>query len=214
MTIDINCCDFNNDYFHFTNKINLYHILNNGLLPSIGSASQMVRDEPNVSVSKGGKGIMGIINSFIYMFSTKVKISEIPEEYKKYFIEISDFTLNDSIPKNIVYKAMIRKLQDEIYFRVELGEEQLLRAKIGGLTGYDIKLPTAIDKSKLYVITDANNNLLSAYDVALHIYEITKSKDIFRTMHEDFFYMFENIDQQLSIDYDGNLSEENNKHLF
>ena len=69
MVIDIKECDLNNDYFHFSNKNNIYSILNNGLKPSIGVASKMVGDSPNVSVSKGAKGIIGIINSFIYMFS-------------------------------------------------------------------------------------------------------------------------------------------------
>lgn len=206
MSIDISSCDLNNDYFHFTNKANLYNILNNGLLPSVGVASQLVKDAPNVSVSKGGKGIMGIINSFIYVFCTKIKISEIPEEYKKYFFEIADFTSNDLIPKNIVYKAMIRKLQDEVYFRVELDEEQLEIAEFGGLTGYDIKLPIAIDKSKLNIITDTNNNVLSAYDIAFHIYEKTKNIDVFRIMHGDFFSLFEIIEQNQIMDYNSNFS--------
>ncbi len=193
MSININNCDLNNDYFHFTNKENIYSILNNGLLPSVGVASQLVGDEPNVSVSKGGKGIMGIINSFIHMFCTKMKISAIPEEYKKYFLEVPDFRLNSLIPKDIACKAMVRKLQDEIYLRVELDKEQLEKAKIGGLTGYDMKLPMEIDKSRLNVITDTNNNILSAYDVALYIYQKAKDIDIFRFMHEDFFFMFESM---------------------
>lgn len=200
MTIDINNCDFNNDYFHFTNRANIYNILNAGLRPLAGAASQLVGDEPNVSLSKGGKGIMGIINSFIYMFSKQMKISQIPEEYRKYFLEISDFISSDFIPKDIVCKAMIRKLQDEVYLRVDLEEEQLESANIGGLTGYDIKLPLAIDKSKIRVITNANNDVLSAYDVALHIYEKTKNIDIFRMMHEDFFFMFENLEAKLVMD--------------
>lgn len=202
MTININNCDLNNDYFHFSNRVNTYNILNNGLIPSIGAASQLVGDRPNISVSKGGKGIMGIINSFIYVFSTRIKISEIPEEYKKYFLEISDFKSNSLISKDIVCKAIIRKLKDEVYFKVDLDEVQIEKAKTGGLTGYDINLPMAIDKSKLSIITDDNNNVLSAYDVALHIYEKAKDIDIFRTMHGDFFYMFEIIEQKAIMDYD------------
>lgn len=201
MTININDCDLNKDYFHFSNRENVYNILNNGLIPSVGTASQLVGDGPNVSVSNGGKGIMGIINSFIYMFSTELKVSEIPEEYKKYFLEISDFQENSLINKDIVYQAMTRKLKDEVYFKVDLDESQLEKAKIGGLTGYDISLPMAIDKSKLSIITDDNNNVLSAYDVALHIYEKTKDIDVFRDAHGDFFYMFE-IDQKAITDYD------------
>ena len=81
MTIDIEKCDINNDYFHFTNKANVNSILNNGLIPTIGVASRLVNDRENVSVSKGGKGIMGIINSFIYKFYQGMRISDIPKEY-------------------------------------------------------------------------------------------------------------------------------------
>ena len=51
MTIDIEKCDINNDYFHFTNKANVNSILNNGLIPTIGVASRLVNDRENVSVS-------------------------------------------------------------------------------------------------------------------------------------------------------------------
>ena len=174
MTIDIQDCDINNDYFHFTNKSNVDSILNNGLIPTIGVASKLVNDRANVSVSKGGKGIMGIINSFIYKFYQEMKISDIPEDYKKYFLEIKNFELND-----------------EVYFRVKLNEEQLSNAKIGGLTGYDVNLPMKIDKSQLEIIIDENNKVLSAYDVAQYIYNKAKDIEVFRKMHNDFFYMFE-----------------------
>lgn len=191
MTIDIQDCDINNDYFHFTNKSNVDSILNNGLIPTIGVASKLVNDRANVSVSKGGKGIMGIINSFIYKFYQEMKISDIPEDYKKYFLEIKNFELNDFISKETACNAMIRKLKDEVYFRVKLNEEQLSNAKIGGLTGYDVNLPMKIDKSQLEIITDENNKVLSAYDVAQYIYNKAKNIEVFRNMHNDFFYMCE-----------------------
>ncbi|HJJ04556.1 MAG TPA: hypothetical protein OIM45_01525 [Clostridiaceae bacterium] len=191
MTIDIQDCDINNDYFHFTNKSNVDSILNNGLIPTIGVASKLVNDRANVSVSKGGKGIMGIINSFIYKFYQEMKISDIPEDYKKYFLEIKNFELNDFISKETACNAMIRKLKDEVYFRVKLNEEQLSNAKIGGLTGYDVNLPMKIDKSQLEIIIDENNKVLSAYDVAQYIYNKAKDIEVFRKMHNDFFYMFE-----------------------
>lgn len=201
MMIDIKDCDFNNAYFHFSKKTNIDSILNNGLFPSIGTASQLVEDCPNVSVSQGGKGIMGIINSFIYVFSTKIKISEIPEEYKKYFIEILDFNSDGPINKDIIYRAMIRKLQDEVYFQIELNEKQLEQAKIGGLTGFDIKLPMPIDKTKIKIITDSNHNVLSAYDVAFYIYQKTRNIDVFRFFHGDFFSMFETGKQNAIVDF-------------
>lgn len=189
--MNIKDCDLNNDFFHFTNRKNINSILNNGLIPKIGAASQLVNDRPNVSVSKGGKGIIGIINSFIYKFSNELKISEIPDEYKKYFSEISDFESNNMISKDFACKAMSRKLKEEVYFKVNLGKEQLDKANIGGLTGYDVNLPMKIDSNNIEIITDDNNKVLSAYDVAQYIYEKTKDKKVFRDMHSDFFDMFE-----------------------
>jgi len=190
VAININDCDINNDYFHFTNKANVNSILNSGLIPSVGTASKLVGDRANVSVSKGGKGIIGIINSFIFKFYG-LKVSEIPEEYKKYFVEISDLEEDTLISKDDACRAMIRKLKDEVYFRVELSDEEMKQAQIGGLTGYDINLPISIDKSKIDIITDSNNKVLSAYDIANNIYERAKNIDVIRNMHEDFFYMFE-----------------------
>lgn len=191
MTIDIEKCDINNDYFHFTNKANVNSILNNGLIPAIGVASKLVNDRENVSISKGGKGIMGIINSFIYKFYQEMRISDIPQDYYKYFLEISNFESNDDISKEIACRAMIRKLKDEVYFRVRLDKEQLAKAKIGGLTGYDVNLPIKIDNSNIDIVTDSNNKVLSAYDVAKYVYNRAKDIEVFRNMHNDFFYMFE-----------------------
>ena len=204
MTIDIKKCDLKEDYFHFTNRKNIDSILNNGLIPSVGVASEIVADEANVSVSKGGKGVMGIINSFIYKFEKELKTSQIPEEYKKYFKEISNFEEYNLISKENACKAMIRKLKDEVYFRVKLNESDLEQAKTGGFTGYDVKLHNGIDKSKLDVITDSNNKVLSAYEVAEYLYEKVKNIEVFREFHEDFFYMFEMKEQNNIKDNDFN----------
>ena len=200
MIVDIKNCDINNDYFHFSNRKNVDSILNNGLRPSVGTASKLVGDASNVSVSKGGKGIIGIINSFIYKFSRELKTSEIPEEYRKYFLEISDFELSNSISRDVACKAMARKLKDEVYFRVQLDEDEIAKAQIGGLTGYDVSLPMGIDKSKVDIITDSNETVLSAYDVARFVYERAKNIDVIRNMHEDFFYMFEMRGQDNSLE--------------
>lgn len=200
MIVDIKNCDINNDYFHFSNRKNVDSILNNGLRPSVGTASKLVGDASNVSVSKGGKGIIGIINSFIYKFSRELKTSEIPEEYRKYFLEISDFESSNSISRDVACKAMTRKLKDEVYFRVQLDEDEIAQAQIGGLTGYDISLPMGIDKSKVDIITDSNETVLSAYDVARFVYERAKNIDVIRNMHEDFFYMFEMRGQDNSLE--------------
>lgn len=195
MLVDINKCDINNDYFHFTNKANINSILNTGLKPSVGTASKLVDDRPNVSVSRGGKGIMGIINAFIIKFSG-LKVSEIPEEYKKYFQEISDFKSDILITKDEACKAMTRKLQEEVYFRVKITEEERKQAKVGELTQYDINLPMAIDNSKIDIITDSNHKVLSAYDVARNIYERAKNIQVIRNRHENFFHMFEMVKQE------------------
>lgn len=200
LVVDIKDCDMNNDYFHFTNKKNIDSILNNGLIPSIGTASQLVNDRPNVSVSKGGKGIMGIINSFIYKFSNELKVCDIPEEFKKYFEEISNFQNNNMIGADIACKAMIRKLKDEVYFRVRLEDKQIEDAKIGGLTGFDVNLPMAIDKSNLDIVVGSDNKILTAYDVAKNVYERAKNIDVFRNMHPGFFYMFEGKSHRKSTD--------------
>ena len=190
MNIDIKKCDFNNDYFHFTNKANVNSIMQEGLKAQIGVASKLVGDRANVSVSKGGKGIMGIINSFIYKFYMGLRIKDIPEEYRKYFLEIENFNINDDISREIACKAMHRKLEDEVYFRVGISKTQLESAKIGGLTGYDVNLPNDIDKDNIEIVTN-NNKVLNAYEVARYVYEKAKDKEIFRKMHNDFFYMFE-----------------------
>ena len=197
MIVDIKKCDINNDYFHFTNKRNIDSILNNGLIPQVGTASKLVDDRANVSISKGGKGIMGIINSFIFKFENEMKISDIPEEYRKYFTEIDDFTQSGNINTDIACKAMRRKLSDEVYFRVIPTEEQLKNAKIGGFTGYDVNLPDAIGNHQIDIVTDSNNKVLSALDVARYVYEKARDIEEFREMHPGFFHMFELDEKQI-----------------
>ena len=190
ITIDVKDCDLTNGFYHFTSITNAESILDNGLQPSIGPASRMVGDRENVSVSQGGKGIMGIISSFIYECK-EMRISEIPEEFKRYFSDdIVDFTSDDVVGLDLACRAMVRKLKGEVYFNVELDDSMLEKAEIGGLTGYDIKLPMGVDKSKVRLVTDSGK-VISAYGFVKSIYERAKDVDIFREMHEDFFYMFE-----------------------
>lgn len=197
--IDVNECDLNEDYFHFTNVANIGSILNTGLLPSVGTASKMVGDRPNVSLSKGAKGIMGIINSFIYMFKV-MKVNEIPNEFRKYFIDdISDFTTNELVGLDLACRAVARKLNDEVYFKVNLDESVIEKeAVISGLTEFDIKLPIAIDKSNLQLVA-SEGEMITAFDFAKFIYEKAKDFDIFREMDEDFFHMFEMDQTDLSL---------------
>ena len=68
--IKLSECDLNEGYYHFTNVKNIESILNNGLEARIGTASKMVNDRPNVSLSQGGKGVFGIINSFLFLIKS------------------------------------------------------------------------------------------------------------------------------------------------
>ena len=189
--VDINQCDLNEDYFHFTNRENVNSILINGLIPQVGVASQLVGDRPNVSISKGGKGIMGIITSFLFKFENEMQISDIPQEYRKYFPEITDFSQERPISKALACRAMQRKLNDEVYFRVIPTNEQLERAKIGGVTGYDVNLSDAISRDQVSIVTGPDNRVISALDVARFVFERAKDIAIIREMHPNFFEMFE-----------------------
>ena len=191
MYIDINDIDLNNDYFHFSNIENVDSILSSGLKPSMGTASQIVGDRENISVSKGAKGIMGIIGSFVYKFS-EMKICDIPSEYHKYFPEITDFSSEKVIGKDLACNGIIKKLKDEVYFKVDLDESVLDMndIRIGGFSGYDINIPNSIDRLNAKLITN-NGKKLSAFDFSYVIYNKAKDISIFREMHEDFFFMFE-----------------------
>lgn len=189
MNIDINSVDLNEDYFHFTNIKNVEGILKEGLKPMVGAASEMINDRPNVSISKGAKGIMGTVNSFVFMFANR-SIANIPEDFRRYFPEIDDFSSKELVEKELACRAMERKLKEEVYFKINVKEEELTEARIGGFTGFDINLPHCIDKSKLELVTQ-NDNVMSAYDICSFIYEKTKNIEIFREMNEDFFYMMD-----------------------
>ncbi len=88
--VNIKDIDLNNSFFHFTTKENIDLIEQEGLKAQIGDASKMKTEEKaRVYMSKGGKGILGIKNSFIHEFK-KLRICDIPIEYRKYF-QIKDF---------------------------------------------------------------------------------------------------------------------------
>lgn len=190
MYIDKEKCDLKNDYFHFTNKDNVNGIIRNGLLLSKGAASKIKNHESNVSVSKGAKGILGILNSFIFVFS-ELKCNEVPEEFRKYFDGVN-FNSNSTVGLENACTAISNKLKDEVYFKVDLEEEQLERAHVGGFgAAYDIRLSEDVDKSKVHLVTDSDLNILSAYDFASYIYDKTESIDIYRKMNSEFYYMMD-----------------------
>ncbi|MBR6949568.1 MAG: hypothetical protein IKH54_05210 [Bacilli bacterium] len=190
MYIDKEKCDLKNDYFHFTNKDNVNGIIRNGLLLSKGAASKIKNHESNVSVSKGAKGILGILNSFIFVFS-ELKCNKVPEEFRKYFDGVN-FNSNSTVGLENACTAISNKLKDEVYFKVDLDEEQLERAHVGGFgAAYDIRLSEDVDKSKVHLVTDSDLNILSAYDFASYIYDKTESIDIYRKMNSEFYYMMD-----------------------
>lgn len=194
MNVDISSVDLNNDYFHFTNIKNVESILKEGLKPMVGDASKIINDRPNVSLSPGAKGIMGIINSFIFVIANK-PVSDIPEGFRKYFTEIDDFTSRKTVGKEITCNAMKRKLEEEVYLRVNISEDDLKTARDSAFLGFDINLPYGIDKSKIELITK-DGNVMSAYDVCKYIYDKAKDIEVFRDMHNDFFYMMDRDNPQ------------------
>ena len=121
--VDINDIDLNNSYFHFTNKDNLEQIISEGLKPKIGDASKMKKeDKPRVYMSKGGKGLIEIKNSFIYEFKN-LRVCDIPLEYRRYF-NIEDYSSQKQIDEKTLYDAMEKRFKDEIYFKVDAIEDE------------------------------------------------------------------------------------------
>ena len=119
--VDVSGIDLNNSYFHFTKRDNLGRISREGLKPQIGDASKMNKEEQSrVYLSQGGKGIIGIKNSFIHEFK-KLRICDIPEEYRKYF-DIKDYSSQEQVDEKKVYDAMEKRFKDEIYFQVSAKE--------------------------------------------------------------------------------------------
>lgn len=125
--------DVNKSYFHFTETKNLPSIEQYGLKAQVGDASQMVDDKPRVCLSKGGKGILGIKDSFIRKFK-ETRICDIPEGYKKYF-NITDFTSTKLIPPEVVYEGLQKRFEDETYLVVDAHEgEDFLKEEVHGMT--------------------------------------------------------------------------------
>ena len=116
-SVNIKDIDLNNSFFHFTTREKLEQINQEGLKAQIGGASKMKKEEKaRVYMSKGGKGILGIKNSFIREFK-KLRICDIPLEYRKYF-EIKDFSSEELVQENDVFSAMEKRFKDEVYLKV------------------------------------------------------------------------------------------------
>ncbi len=119
--VDVSKIDLNNSYFHFTKRDNLGRISREGLKPQIGDASKLKNEEHSrVYLSRGGKGIIEIKNSFIHEFK-KLRVCDIPEEYIMYF-DIKDYSSQEQVNEKAVYDAMEKRFKDEIYFKVNAKE--------------------------------------------------------------------------------------------
>ena len=197
-TINIDQIDLHNSFFHFSSKENLEIIKEEGLKAAIGDASKVVGEKfPRVYLSKGGKGILEIKNSFIHTFK-QTRICDIPESYRKYFILI-DFFSKERIPLVVLYNALERKFKDEIYFKVDAVEGEDYDAKdflpeeltneiktdnpFGDVKG---KANHDITPDKLSILTTDRGG--SAFDIVYYLYnrllEKAKKSDLVDAIKE------------------------------
>lgn len=205
--INIRDLDINNAYFHFTARENLLSIEREGLKAKVGDASKMVNDKPRVCLSKGGKGILGIKNSFIFTFK-ELRICDIPEGYRKYF-DIKDFSSTEKVDKSKVYDALEKRFREEIYLVVDAHEgEDFLSEEIYGLgSAYDIKGKENhdIDASKINIVSTPKGD--TALDVIRYIYERLlesnpgeKNLMIIRSMNSDLARMLDYLEERNNKD--------------
>jgi len=175
---DINLID---TFFHFTLRENLESIQKHGLLPNIGAASKIVNEEkPRVYMSKGGKGILEIKNSFIHKFKG-LRICDIPVEYRKYF-NIKDFSSNAQATEELIYEAMEKRFKDEIFFKVDAieGEDFLPEDAIKEIRNIKGKENHSIDAKKLtLLVSDAGPTALNIVEYLYNrLLEIAREKGV------------------------------------
>ena len=149
-----------------------------------------------IYLSKGAKGVLGIKNSFIYEFK-RLKICEIPNEYRKYF-NIKDYKSIKIVSPEDVYNSMIKRLKDEIYLKVDAreGEDFLTEDKYGLVSEYDIKGKENhnINVKKLSLVVTKYGD--TALDVIEYIYNRLLSNnpehtELIKEMNEELDKMFE-----------------------
>lgn len=169
--IDIRNVDLVNSYFHFTKRTNLESIEESGLIAQVGNASQMVGDKPRVCLSRGAKGMLGIINSFIHKFK-ECRICDIPEGYREYF-HILDFSSEETLDEKIVYRALEKKLKQEVYLIVDAQEGiDFESSEIYGISAaYDIKGKENhnIEANKIKQLTSPKGD--STFQIINYLYE-------------------------------------------
>ena len=157
-------------YFHFTKRSNIDSIRNNGLEPRIGDASLHVKDKARVCYSKGLKGMLGMINSFIYVMKN-CSICNIPIGYRQYF-KIKDFSSEEKLPQKEIYEACIKKMKDEVYLLIDAQEGVDFNIEdMHGICAYDIKGKEnqGIEKEKLKIVTSQKGN--SVLDIVIQVYD-------------------------------------------
>ena len=204
--INIKEIDLNNSFFHFTCKDNLESIKKEGLKAKIGDASKLKTEEDQrVYMSKGGKGILSIKNSFIYEFKC-LRVCDIPMEYRKYF-NIKDYSKKDFLEDNEVYEAMEKRFKDEIYLKVDAveGEDFTLERnipnninKLNDIKDLKGKVNHDIIPQKLsIIITDKGNTALEVieylYNRLLENASKTGKADIVKMFNSDLDGLFEYI---------------------
>lgn len=211
--INISEIDLNNSFFHFTCKENLENIKRDGLKASIGDASKLKSEkEARVYMAKGGKGLIGIKNSFIHEMK-KLRVCDIPAEYRKYF-DIEDYSSEEQVKDNQVYNAMEKRFKDEIYFKVDAieGEDysitdfypEELADSFRTTNDYrDVKgkKDHSIRPEKLWLLTTEKGN--TAFDVVQYLYnrlldnaKKVGKEDLVKWANSDLEGMFEYIRQR------------------
>ena len=204
--INIKDIDLNNSFFHFTCKDNFANIEKEGLKAKIGDASKLkTEEEQRVYMSKGGKGILSIKNSFIYEFKC-LRVCDIPMEYRKYF-NFEDYSKKDQLEDNEVYEAMEKRFKDEIYLKVDAveGEDFILEKnipkeidKITDIKDLKGKVNHDINPKKLsLIITDNGNTALEVLEYLYNRLLENASKsgkvDVVKMFNSDLDGLFEYI---------------------
>lgn len=166
--IDVNS---ENSYFHFTKREYLESIEKNGLRAQIGDASELVKDKSRVCLSRGGKGILGIKNSFLFEFKN-LRICDIPSGYRDYF-NIEDFSSEEKIEIKDIYDAFEKRFKDEVYLLVDAREGEDFKSEdvYGSSSDFDIKgiENHDISKDKLKKVVSPNGSD-TAFDIIKYMY--------------------------------------------
>ena len=186
--INIKSVDLNNSYFHFTDILNLDSIEQRGLEARVGENTNLVGGTgKRIYVSKGIKGILSIIDTFLIKFE-ETRICDIPLSQRKYFSDIDDFSGEGTPTKEQIYAAFRNEMRDRVYLLVDIASEDFLEEdnKHWGGTSYDIycKENHNIGQEKLSIVsTDKGSTaldvIIEAYDIAYKIFKENGKEELF-----------------------------------